>query len=64
MMKIGADFLLHRWDREQDENGDVTAASVSKRFLNLYTESFAGEPEPLEDEEAALERWGALWEMQ
>ena len=22
-----------------------------------------GEPEPLEDEEAALERWGALWEL-
>ena len=43
LMKIGADFLLHRWDREQDENGDVTAASVSKRFLNLYTESFAGD---------------------
>ena len=42
LMKIGTDFLLHRWDREQDENGDVTAASVSKRFLNLYTESFAG----------------------
>lgn len=42
LMKIGADFLLHRWDREQDETGDVTAASVSKRFLNLYTESFAG----------------------
>ena len=42
LMKIGADFLLHRWDREQDENGDVTAASVSKRFLNLYAESFAG----------------------
>lgn len=42
LMKIGADFLLHRWDREQDENGDVTAASVRKRFLNLYTESFAG----------------------
>lgn len=42
LMKIGADFLLHRWDREKDENGDVTAASVSKRFLNLYTESFAG----------------------
>ena len=42
LMKIGADFLLHWWDREQDENGDVTAASVSKRFLNLYTESFAG----------------------
>lgn len=41
-MKIGADFLLHRWDREQDENGDVTAASVGKRFLTLYTESAAG----------------------
>ena len=23
----------------------------------------AGEPEPLEDEETALERWGALWEL-
>ena len=22
-----------------------------------------GEPEPLEDEETALERWGALWEL-
>ena len=42
LMKIGADFLLHRWDRERDENGDVTAASMGKRFLNLYTESFAG----------------------
>lgn len=42
LMKIGADFLLHRWDREQDENGDVTAASVNKRFWDLYTESFAG----------------------
>ena len=42
LMKIGADFLLHRWDREQDENGDITAASMTKRFLNLYTESFAG----------------------
>ena len=42
LMKIGADFLLHRWDREQDENGDITAASMSKRFLDLYTESFAG----------------------
>ena len=28
LMKIGADFLLHRWDKEQDENGDITAASV------------------------------------
>ena len=42
LMKIGADFLLHRWDRERDENGDVTAASMGKRFKNLYTESFAG----------------------
>ena len=42
LMKIGADFLLHRWDRERDENGDVTAASMGKRFLDLYTESFAG----------------------
>ena len=42
LMKIGADFLLHRWDREQDENGDITTASMSKRFLDLYTESFAG----------------------
>ena len=42
LMKIGADFLLHRWDRERDENGDVTATSMGKRFLDLYTESFAG----------------------
>ena len=41
-MKIGADFLLHRWDREQDENGDVTAKSLGKRFFDLYTESAAG----------------------
>ena len=42
VMKIGADFLLHRWDREQDENGDVTAKSMWRRFASLYTESFAG----------------------
>ena len=42
LMKIGADFLLHRWDREQDKNGDITAASVGKRFFDLYTESAAG----------------------
>lgn len=42
LMKIGADFLLHRWDREQDENGDITAASVGKRLFDLYTESAAG----------------------
>jgi hypothetical protein len=42
LMKIGADFLLHRWDREQDKNGDVTAKSLGKRFFDLYTESSAG----------------------
>ena len=42
LMKIGADFLLHRWDREQDKNGDVTAKSLGKRFFDLYTESAAG----------------------
>lgn len=42
LMKIGADFLLHRWDKEQDENGDVTAKSLGKRFFDLYTESAAG----------------------
>lgn len=42
LMKIGADFLLHRWDKEQDENGDITAASVGKRFFDLYAESAAG----------------------
>ena len=41
-MKIGADFLLHRWDREQDENGDVTAESLWNRFAGLFTESAAG----------------------
>lgn len=42
VMKIGADFLLHRWDREQDENGDVTVKSMWNRFRSLFTESFAG----------------------
>ena len=42
LMKIGADFLLHRWDREQDENGDVTLGSMLKRFTALFTESAAG----------------------
>ena len=42
LMKIGADFLLHRWDREQDENGDVTAKSLWNRFVGLFTESAAG----------------------
>lgn len=42
MMKIGADFLLHRWDREQDENGDVTPKSMVSRFFSLSTESTMG----------------------
>ena len=41
-MKIGADFLLHRWDREQDENGDLTAWSLLKRYADLYVGSAAG----------------------
>ena len=41
-MKIGADFLLHRWDREQDENGDITAWSLLKRYTDLYLGSAAG----------------------
>lgn len=42
LMKIGADFLLHRWDREQDENGGVTLKSLLSRFTGLFTESAAG----------------------
>ena len=42
MMKIGADFLLHWWDREQDENGDVTLKSMVSRFFSLSTESTMG----------------------
>ena len=42
LMKIGADFLLHRWDREQDENGDVTLKSLLNRSTGLFTESAAG----------------------
>ena len=42
MMKIGADFLLHRWDREQDENGDVTLKRMVSRFFSLSTESTMG----------------------
>ena len=41
-MKIGADVLLHRWDREQDENGDITAGSLLKRYADLYVGSAAG----------------------
>lgn len=41
-MKIGADFLLHRWNREQDENGDITAWSLLERYTDLYLGSAAG----------------------
>lgn len=42
LMKMGADFLLHRWDREQDENGDITGQSLLKRFADLFAGSTAG----------------------
>ena len=42
LMKMGADVLLHRWDREQDENGDVTAQSLLRRFTDLFAGSAAG----------------------
>ena len=44
LMKIGADFLLHRWNREQDENGDITAWSFLKRYTDLFLESAASNP--------------------
>ena len=44
LMKIGADFLLHRWDREQDENGDITTWSFLKRYTDLFLESAASNP--------------------
>lgn len=40
--KMAMDFILHRFDREQDENGDVTAWSMLARFASLFSESAAG----------------------
>ncbi len=44
LMKIGADFLLHRWDREQDENGDITGWSLFKRYADLFASSAMSNP--------------------
>ena len=44
LMKIGADFLLHRWDRERDENGDITGWSLFKRYADLFANSAMSNP--------------------
>lgn len=41
-MKIISDFLLRRWDREQDENGDVTGWSLLKRYGVVCMQAVAG----------------------
>lgn len=41
-MKIISDFLLRRWDREQDENGDVTGWSLLKRYGVVCVQAVAG----------------------
>lgn len=41
-MKIISDFILRRWDREQDENGDVTGWSLLKRYGVVCVQAVAG----------------------
>ena len=41
-MKIISDFILRRWDREQDENGDVTGWSLLKRYGVVCMQAVAG----------------------
>ena len=36
------DWLLHRYDREKDEEGRVTPASVAQRFMGMTAENIAG----------------------
>ena len=36
------DWLLHRYDREKDEEGQVTPASVARRFMGMTAENIAG----------------------
>ena len=36
------DWLLHRYDREKDEEGQVTPASVAQRFVGMTAENIAG----------------------
>ena len=43
-MKMISDFLLHRWDREQDENGDITGWSLFKRYADLFANSAMSNP--------------------
>lgn len=42
LMKMGVEFVLHRWKDLQDENGDMTLKSLLKRLGELCMESFAG----------------------
>lgn len=35
-------FLLHKWDDERDDEGDVTAENIFKNILDYSMESFAG----------------------
>ena len=43
-MKMISDFLLHRWDREQDENGDITGWSLFERYADLFANSAMSNP--------------------
>lgn len=36
------DWLLHRYDREKDEEGQVTPVSVAQRFVGMTAENIAG----------------------
>ena len=63
------DALVHAQEY-MDLAGEMPTqdAAMLRRLLAVLFTVFSrvnevGEPEPLEDEEAALERWGALWEL-
>ena len=43
--------------------GVILALLLAVLFTVFSRVNEVGEPEPLEDEETALERWGALWEL-
>ena len=36
------DWLLHRYDREKDEEGQITPASIAQRFVGMTAENIAG----------------------
>ena len=42
LCKMAGDFILHKWDRLRDENGDITWESLLKRFASLYAGNAAG----------------------